>query len=42
MMVVFIEFELFMPFSVTLTIFQGHSNIKQFTQKNLSSQIESL
>ena len=30
MMVLFIELYLFIPLSVTLTIFQGHSNVRQF------------
>ena len=30
MIVLFIEPYLFTPFSVTLTIFQGHNNVKQF------------
>ena len=30
MVVLFIEFNLFTALSVTLTMFQGHSNVKQF------------
>ena len=29
-MVLLNEFYLFIPFSVTLTLFQGHSNVEQF------------
>ena len=34
MMVVLIELYLFIPFSVTLTIFQSHSNIKMVLTEN--------
>ena len=37
MMVLLIEFYLFIRFSVTLTIFQGHSDAEQFQPKILCS-----
>ena len=37
MMVLLIEVYLFIPLSVTLTIFQGHSNVKQSYLKMLCS-----
>ena len=38
-MVLLTEFDLFILFSVTLTIFQGHSNIKKFYLKILCSYL---
>ena len=37
MMVLLIELYLFMPLSVTLTMFQCHRSVKQFYQKMLCS-----
>ena len=36
MMVLYIEFHLYVPLSMTLTILQGHSSVKQFQLKVLS------
>ena len=36
-MVVLIELYLFIPLLVTLIVFQGHSNVKQFSLKVFSS-----
>ena len=40
MMVLLIELYLFIPLSVTLTTFQGHSSVKQFYLKILYSLIK--
>ena len=37
MMLVLIELYVLMPLSMTLTIFQGHSNIEQFKLKSVCS-----
>ena len=37
MVVLLIELYLFIPLSVTLTIFKGHSHVKQFQLKNVCS-----
>ena len=42
MVVLLFELYLFIPLSLTLTIFQGHSNVKQFSQIILCSYLSKL